>query len=233
MPSAISAVARVKPNLARLTSKPSILNYNLESTLFEVPTGFRLPPKVREDVFDLEHKALVTINAMKKLIMRRNERFYALCPRESPIFDQHVLSIDHLLAWKAEWDPIDPTLSVSAKIPAHVLNILADEEAYSNVAWQYDHIVDAYLNGQFHDWIQSRKDIDHLAHRLMCNPRSLKWNNLHDHQAFCAWYNGEFAEAMSEWETCLSQLILPSYRETVLELRDMLNARVENGVELL
>jgi hypothetical protein len=227
----MNSAAGLQANMADLNGSPSILSYELLPTDFDVPSGLRLPPQLHQSISSLENEAMATIRAMKMLMERRDNHFIALCPFESDHFKQHVLSMRLLLAWKSEWNPIDntvgPSLSVSAKIPGEVLKILANQQAYNNVAHQHAQMVDNFLRGQFQAWIQARSDIDHLARHLMCNPRSLRYNNVQNHEAFSVWYHGRFADAMFEWESCLGQLTLPSFEETIQELRELLHDRVD------
>ena len=220
---------RIKVEMSDLNGSPSILDYEFDSADFDVPTWLRIPPQVRDALLDLEQKAMVTIASMKKLMLRRNDRFNSLCFPNNDLFDRHAQSIQHILGWKEEFHHLDPTLAVSAKIPLHALNLFVEEHAYAKLAHQYTQMVTAYLEGQFYTWRKSCNGAFQLAHRLMCNPRSLRYNNLHDFKEFSKWFNGEFASAMFEWEKCLWGLDLPTFEETILDLRVMIHDRVDEN----
>jgi hypothetical protein len=223
---------RITAEMSDLNGSPSILDYEFDSTDFDLPMWLRIPPEVRDALLGLEQKAMVTIVSMKKLMLRRNDRFNSLCSPDNNLFYQHAQSMEHLLRWKKEWNHIDPTLAVSAKIPRQALNIFVDEHAYATLAYQYTLMLTAYLEGPFYDWCQSRDKVLHLAHRLMCNPRSLKYNNPNEFEEFGKWYTEEFANDMFEWESCLAGLSLPSYEETVLDLQGMIYERVDSRTGL-
>lgn len=76
--------------------------------------------------------------------------------------------------------------------------------------------------------MNNRKAVYHLAHHLMCNPRLLKYNNIPAYKAFCAWYGITFSRAMREWEAFLNDVGLPTFEETMNDLRGMINDRTEN-----
>ncbi|KAJ5872505.1 uncharacterized protein N7529_004858 [Penicillium soppii] len=225
-----STMARIKAQASNINGSPSILDYELDHTKFEVPIWLRIPPELRDALLALEQKAMATIATMKKLMLRRGDRFNCLCSPDHAFFDRHAQSMEHLLGWKEEWNLINPTLAVSAKIPQQALRIFVDEGAYARLSHQYTQLVGAYLEGQFFNWCQARNGVIHLAHRLMCNPRSLKYNNPNDYKEFNKWFSKVFLSAMFQWESCLNALVLPTYEETIMDLRHMIYERVDNSM---
>ncbi|KAJ5354442.1 hypothetical protein N7541_005486 [Penicillium brevicompactum] len=218
-----------RPKPYDLSNQPTIFNYELQSSDFDIPADIRVPRKVREAVWGLESQAEDAILSMKKLMKRRDDRFFALCPRDVEQFDQHALSLEHLLQWKADWNTLDPTLSTSAKVPIDAIYIFADEDAYNKTRLEHKQMVEAYLEGKFHVWLSECRAINVLAHHTMSNPRSLLNNNPHVYSNFCKWYQITFSSAMGEWESFRTGLYLPTFEQTVSDLRSMINDRVEGG----
>jgi hypothetical protein len=219
--------------LSHITGSLSILKYKFRHSDFELPTWLRVPPEVRDAIHSLEKKAIVTIGHMQRLMLRRGDRFNFLCSRDDElIFHQHLHSMELLLGWKKDWNFQDPTLAISAKVPRQALTISIDENAYATVAHQYTNMVTAYLEGPFYKWCHSRDKVLHLAHQLMCNPRSLKYNNPLEFTEFSKWYQGAFGAAMFDWESCLVGLILPDFEVTVMDLQAMILERVDSSTML-
>lgn len=218
-----------RPKPYGLSNQPTIFNYELRSSDFDIPADIRVPRNVREAVWRLEGQAEDAIMSMKKLMERRDDRFFALCPRDVEWFDQHALSMEHLLQWKADWNTTDPTLSTSAKLPTDALNIFANHVAYNMVYSEQKRMVEAYLEDQIHVWWNSRRGVIDYAHHIMANPRSLLHNNLRVYEQFREWYETIFSGAMEEWEALLEDLNLPTFEQTVVDLRNMINDRVEGG----
>lgn len=231
MPPTMSLPIRARPMMPGF-EQPTIFNYQLNHADFKVPADIRIPPEIRQAIFDLEYQALDVITTMRVLMQHYNDRYQILCPKNSARFQQHVSSIERLMVWKEQWHPNDPTLVDSAKIPFEGMDIYADEASYNHFAWQHEHMVKAFLCGQLYCWGQTRSAILHRAHELMCNPRSLRFNNVGEHNAFRAWFEGDFTSAMTNWECFCGDLSLPTFGEILLDLRGKIMTRVENGERL-
>jgi hypothetical protein len=204
----------------------SILDYQFNELDFDLPPWLQAPPEVRNALADLRINVLVTITLMKQLMIIRNNRFFETCPTKSGLMYQlHVSSVKRLLEWKENWNQVDPTLSVSVKIPREALRFCVDEFAYARFTAKYTSQVHILMSGAFQQWRAARHATDHLACRLM---------NAHEqeYREWRKWFDGDFTAHMWQWETCLKSLLLPTWEEVIDDLFLMINDRVEDAEEL-
>ena len=224
---------RLRPKLFNFDEKPTIFDYELDPDDFQVPSGIRIPPHVRQDMYELECYAQDMIDYVKRLVSLREDRFLWICPHpNSEQYKRHARSVELLFLWKDQWNINDPTLYGSAKIPTAAISMAADRVAYEIAGREYKVMVAELLTAGFQKWRKACNNVVYNAHQLMCNPRSLRFNNVGEFSAFSHWHKGSFMSAMCQWEGLLGDLSLPEYSETLGELSEMIRARVENGESL-
>ncbi|KAJ5770610.1 uncharacterized protein N7511_002661 [Penicillium nucicola] len=226
MPSDFETLRTKRNIMLSLNETASILNYRFNEKDFTPPASIRIPPEVRSGLDDIRVKVSFTIMLMKQLMLIRNNRFFEMCPRKAGLmYQMHVSSIKRLLEWKEIWNHIDPTLSVSTKIPREALRFCVDELAYSRFTADYTEKIHILMSGAFQEWRGARMATDHLACRLMN----------HNKEEYCKWrkwFDGEFTAHMWEWENCLNGLLMPTWEEVIDDLFLMIHDRVEDAEEL-
>jgi hypothetical protein len=204
----------------------SILDYQFNGQNFDVPAWLQVPPEVRTALGYIRTKVLVAITLMKQLMIIRNNRFFETCPTKyGSLYRLHVRSVNRLLEWRENWNQLDPTLSVSVKIPREALRFCVDEFAYSRFSADYTSKIHTLMSGAFQQWRGARLATDHLACRLMSN-------NEQNYFEWRKWFDGEFTAHMWEWETCLKSLLLPTWEEVIDDLFLMIMDRVQDAQEL-
>ncbi|KAJ5295324.1 hypothetical protein N7508_010145 [Penicillium antarcticum] len=209
-----------------LNNSTSILDYRFNEMDFVLPTWVHVPAEVRNGLADIRKKVMVTVTLMKQLMLIRNNRFFEICPTRSGALHQvHVLSVKRLLEWKERWDQIDPTLSVSVKIPCETLRFCVDEFAYARFTTDYTEKIHTLMSGAFQQWRAACHAVSHLSCRLMVGKEQ-------DYLDWRKWFDGEFTAHMREWENCLKGLVLPTWEEVIDDLFLMIHDRVEDAEEL-
>lgn len=210
-----------------LNPSHSILDYTTNPNVFIIPSWIILPPEVRDAMVHLEGKATLAILGMKSLMVLRDNRYFRMCPEDidPTVYKVHISSMRRLLEWRENWDMVDQTLATAAKIPREILHFYVDSIAYGRFASEYATKVDDFMRGPFQIWRQSRIEVEHLAFRLMGHMR-------YQYDEWRAWWEGQFATEMWEWESCLEGLILPPWEEVIDDVYLMIKDRVEDSEEL-
>ncbi|CAI7638309.1 unnamed protein product [Penicillium glandicola] len=219
---------RQRRSMLRLLNQGrSILEYTFDPNDFVVPQWILAPPEVRNAMITLRYRAMVAIYGMKSLMLARDTRYFALCPKHtgSLTYQLHQSSMRRLLEWKEDWDFVDPTLAAAVKIPRDTLQFCVDSIAYGKFTCDYTNKIDGFMSGAFQSWRQLRTEIGHLAFRLMSHKP-------HDYKEWCAWWEGKFADDMWKWEVCLEGLILPTWEEIIDDVYLMISDRVEDAQAL-
>ncbi|KAL4935522.1 hypothetical protein BDV06DRAFT_126831 [Aspergillus oleicola] len=81
-------------------------------------TSASITPDLRTAFSKFRATAVQAISVFGLVNKHRQSRFLNLCPRENPYrFARHSNAINHLIAWKRDYRPADPTLAPSLKIP--------------------------------------------------------------------------------------------------------------------
>ncbi|KAJ5143235.1 uncharacterized protein N7515_002022 [Penicillium bovifimosum] len=227
MASVTQQLRRRRSMVRLLYDTHSILDYTFDASAFTVPSWTILPPEVHAAMAELRYKAITAVFSMKSLMTTRNNCYFNLCPDppESVAYQMHQSSIRRLLDWQEDRDPLDPTFAPAHKIPRTSLHFSVDHIAYGRFAMEYTNRLAAYMAGPFQDWRQYRSEVEHIAFRLMSN-------NKHNYAEWRAWWNGQFADDMFKWETCLDGLVLPTWEEIIDDVYLMIIDRVEDAQEL-
>ncbi|KAJ5310375.1 uncharacterized protein N7443_002836 [Penicillium atrosanguineum] len=201
--------------------KSSIHDYHYDPQNFQMPGYLRVPIILYEAMNQLHDRARITITSMKQLSIRRSRRYDNLCsPSLGLLHELHRLSINRLFDWQAQWDPRDPTLSSTPKIPREVLQFTLDPRHYAFFYREYCLWIQNFMIGPIRAWEKLKPLVVIRAQQVLSETGYREWRY---------WWDSEYMPAMSKWENCLSDLALPSWENIVDELYVMILERVEGA----
>ncbi|OQD67339.1 hypothetical protein PENDEC_c039G00016 [Penicillium decumbens] len=204
--------------------KSSIHYYDYAAKDFEMPSWLRVPRSLQDAVAQLHERARIAITSMKQLSHLRSSRYDNMCPPSlDAVYTLHQWSIMRLFDWEAQWDPKDPTLISSPKIPRHVLRFTLDPLHYAKFYKTYSLWVQSFIGGPIRAWEKMKPLVITRASQVL---------NEYEYQEWRYWWDNTYMPAMWKWEMCLQDLLLPTWEELVDELYAMIIERVEGAEEL-
>lgn len=201
--------------------KSSIHDYYYDPNDFEMPSWLMVPPSMKDAIAQLHERAQITITSMKQLSHLRSSRYDNMCsPSLGVLYQLHRWSIKRIFDWEAQWDPKDPTLVPSAKIPREVLKFTLDPQHYAKFYKAYSLWIQNFMIGPIRAWEKMKPLVITRASQVLTE---------HQYEEWRYWWENTYMPAMWKWETCLEDLLLPTWEDIVDEVYAMILERVEDA----
>ncbi|KAL2848842.1 hypothetical protein BJY01DRAFT_246219 [Aspergillus pseudoustus] len=215
------------PLLAECTS---LTKFKLVPENVLIPTHLdqSIPDDLRLDLNFLRISAGKAFRTMITVVRQRKNRYRALCPTEDKLRQsRHIATINRLRRWREDYDPCDPTLAPSQKIPHEIIYLHVSRSCYEEWERSYTNLLAAFINGPYQQYHLSAAEFE-LAILAARNRERISPVDYHELMVFYRTFMGE----MSIWEEVIPRLGLPSYGEIVDELFEAVIERVENSERL-
>lgn len=204
--------------------KSSIHDYQYDPKDFQMPSYLKVPHTIEDAVAQLHERAQIAITSMKQLSHLRSNRYANMCsPSLGTISKLHRWSIKRLFDWKVQWDPKDPTLVPSAKIPREVLKFTLDPQYYAKLYKTYNRWIQNFMIGPIRAWQKMKP---------LVITRAMQDLNEYEYREWRYWWDTVYMPAMKKWEECLEDLLLPTWEDIVDEVYVMILERVDGAEEL-
>ncbi|RJE25172.1 hypothetical protein PHISCL_02511 [Aspergillus sclerotialis] len=198
--------------------------YIFDKKKIELPARLQmvLTPECNQVLNKVVETASIAFRHLKAMEKYRNDRYRAMCPRDSlSRYILHSESVDRLFSWGQDHNPNDPTLAPHPKISPSVLYFHVEQHAYDKYAEEYTKALERYLSGSYQQWRNVKQELEHVV--------SKSGLRLTHRREFLCWWTDVFLSEMAKWEDRLAGLLLPSWEEVIDDVYFAILERVDIG----